>query len=226
MKKLHELVQENVQLFKLSEHFKKYSLSKKKLPLVTISRETGSGGKPVADLVCKKLGSPWQVYHKDIVDAIAKDARLEKQLISKVDENKLPVIEQFISDIFGQRYISLNTYQQHLVKILSAIGSRGYAIIVGRGGAYLFEHALKVRIICEMEQRIIWEMQYEKISRKQAITRIQTSDIQRYEFEKALYSHDIKKAHHYDLVIRTGKQLSITQAADIIVLAIRQRFGL
>lgn len=195
-------------------------------PLITISREMGAGGKPIAYLVAKKLGKPWQVYHKEIVEEIAKEAKLERELINEIEEKQTPLIEQFIADLFGKRYLSLNSYQRHLIKIIAEIGKKGYAIIVGRGADYLLPHTLKIRIICEMQQRIAWEMEFENISRQEAIRRIEESDKNRVEFIKTLYGHDPRKAHHYDLVIRTGADLSIEDATDLIVRIAKRRFKL
>ena len=44
-------------------------------PLITLSREMGAGGKPIAKIVAKKLGRKWKVYHEEIVDKIAEEAR-------------------------------------------------------------------------------------------------------------------------------------------------------
>lgn len=225
MRRLFELINRNVLVEILRLKGRPVSVTKE-LPLITLSREMGSGGRPIAYLVGKKLGKPWKVFHEDIVDELAKETHLEKKLVKEVDEAKLPLIEEILADFFGKRYLNLGSYYKHLTRILSTIGHRGYAVIVGRGGHYLFSHALKVRIICEMDQRIAWMMQYEKISRNEAVRRIRESDVKRIEFERAVYNHDIRKAHHYDLIIRTGKTVSIEDAADLIVILVKKRFNL
>jgi len=226
MKKFYQLIQKNLRPSRLAELFQKKYSTVDELPLITISREKGSGGRPTAYLLAKKLGTPWKVYHKEIVDDIAEETHLEKKLIQEVDEHKIPLIEETIADFFGKRYMTFNNYHQHLIKILSAIGQLGYSIIVGRGAQNLFPHALKVRIICEMEQRIKWMMEFEKMSRYKAIKVISESDEKRLEFEKAIFNHDLRKAHHYDLVIRTGPNLSIEDAAEAIVKLAKRRFRL
>lgn len=222
MRKLFELINS-----KFSSVFR----SKKKetsssFPLITISREKGSGGRPIAYLVEKKLGKPWKVFHGEIVDEIAKETHLEKRLIQEVDEMDLPLINEIIADFFGRRYINLPAYYKQLVRVLSTIGHRGYAIVVGRGAEYLFPHALKVRIICEMEQRISWVMEYENLSRNKAVKTIEDSDAARTEFTHSLFHHDPRKAHHYDLVIRTGPKLRIDDAAETIVFLAKRKFHL
>lgn len=222
MKKLFELINKNL----LSNIFqKKLSwLDPQNLPIITISREKGSGGRPIAYLVAKKLQSRWKVYHEAIVDEIAKETHLRKELIKEVDERNIPLIDEMIAEFFGNRYLNMGNYHKHLIKTLTAVGHRGHAIIVGRGAQYLFPRALKIRVICEMDQRIEWMMQYEKISRSEALKRIEKSDEERYEFERSIFKHDIKKAHHYHLTIRTGKALSIEDAADTIVFLAKKRF--
>lgn len=223
MKKIFELINRNL-IFEKFDSFFGRNNTLEKLPLITISREMGSGGRPIAYLIEKKLGKPWKVYHSEIVNQIAKESHLQEQLIKEIDEQKIPLIDEIVGDFFGNRYLNLSSYYRHLVKILSTIGARGYAIIVGRGAYYLLPHSLKVRIICEMDQRIEWIMSYENLSRTDAIRRIENSDEKRIEFEEAVYHHNPKKAHHYDMVIRTGNHLSIEDAADIIVFAAKKRF--
>lgn len=226
MKNIFQLINKNYLLSQLSTLFpkKKTGAKEKDKPLITISREAGSGGRPIAELVVKRLGSRWKLYHKDLIDRIAKEAKLQKQLIGEIDEQKRSFIEEFTLDLFGQKYASLSTYYKSLARVLTEIGQRGYGVIIGRGANFLFPHALNVRIICKMEQRIAWQMEFEKLSKIEAIRRIGLSDQKRREFAQTLFHHDLKKAHHYDLVIRTGPEFDIETAASLIVAAAKKRF--
>ena len=225
MKKIFELINKNLSLPGYLDTLQKKHQGKD-LPLITISREKGSGGRLISLLVAKKLGNPWKVFHKEILDEIAKETRLQKELIKQVDENNIAFIDSLISDMFGKRYISLSSYYKHLVKILSTIGNRGFAVIVGRGGHFLFPHSLKVRIICDMDLRIENLMKYEHLSEKQAKDLVAQSDRQRKEFNRTLFNHDVTRAYHYDLVIKTSKDLSIDDASDLIIFAAKKRFVL
>ena len=220
MKKLYELVQKNLRSLFLPQELP----FKGPLPIITISREMGSGGKAIANLVAKRLGTKWKVYDKEIVDEIAKEARLEKKLVESIDEKRIPLVDELVIEIFGRRFLSMSGYYKHLIKVLSLIGQRGYSIVLGRGANFIFPHALKIRIICEMSQRIAWEMTFEGITRAEAVRRIEESDEERKKFVEALFSHDQKKAHHYDLVIRTGPNLMIEDATDLIVDLAKRRF--
>jgi hypothetical protein len=223
MRKIFQLINQN--LTRLS-FFKNKSRSSSILPVITISREKRAGGVMVAYMVAKKLGRPWQVYHKEIIDEIAKKEKLEKKLIEEIDEKRLSAVDQLINDFFGKRYLSLTRYYKSLVKVISEIAQRGYAIIVGRGADYLIPHALKIRILGDMEHRINIAMKYDKLSREKAIEFLKKCDQERDEFIKSLYHHDPKKAHHYDLVIKIGPNLSLEDATDLIIRLAKKRFKL
>jgi cytidylate kinase len=220
MKKLYELIQKNL-LFPFSPIKTTF---KGPLPIITLSREMGSGGKAIANLVARRLGGKWKVYDKEIVDNIAKETKLEKKLIESIDEKRIPLVDELVTEIFGRRFLNMSGYYRHLIKTLSLIGQRGYAIVLGRGANFIYPHALKIRVICEMSQRIAWEMTYEGITRAEAMARINESDEERKKFVEAIFSHDPKKAHHYDLVIRTGPNLMIEDATDLIAELAKRRF--
>jgi cytidylate kinase len=222
MKRVYQLIEKNLFQKIFPERNKIHKQGP--LPLITISREMGAGGKAIANLLVKRLGGSWKIYDQEIIDEIAKSAHLEKKLVASIDEKKLPLVEVLIAEIFGRRFINMSGYYRHLINVLSLIGQRGYAIILGRGANFIFPHALKIRVICDMNQRIEWLMTYEKISRLEAQRKTDESDLERRSFVQTLFNHDHKKPHHYDLVIKTGPNLSIEDATDIILDLARRRF--
>ena len=225
MRRLFQLIDKNIGLSQVVDVFRKNRKEKVK-PLITISREFGSSGSIIAKNTAQKLGRRWRVYHEQIVDQIAKETQLDKKLIEEVDESKLPMIEEIIDDFFGRQHLSLRNYSKHLVSVLSIIGKQGYAIIVGRGGEYIFPDALNIRIIGEMNYRIKTIMRYRKVSEQKAKQMIEFADRKRNQFIKELFNHDPRKPHHYDLTLRTSDELSYEEITDIIVEAARKRFKL
>lgn len=194
------------------------------LPLITISREMGSGGKSVANLIASYLGKPWMVYDHEQIDKIAKNKQLEAKLAHSIDPKKLPLADIIIAKTFGKRFPHLSGYQRHLIRAMTLVGLKGYTIILGRGGNFLFPQALNIRMICQFDQRITWQMTYEHISRSEAVKRIQESDKERKEFVHSLFNHNHCKAYHYDLAIRTGSDITIEDAANTIIGLARRKF--
>lgn len=225
MKQVFQLIDANIFRSRINEFIKREQ-QKSDHPLITISREYGSGGSVIAAIVADKLGKDWKVYHEEIVDEIAKETRLEKKLIREVDEKKIPLIEEIVDDFFGKRYVTLHNYTKSLVKILSTIGHRGNAIIVGRGANFLFPNALNIRIIADMQQRIKILMKYEGMNERQAVSAIEKRDKTQEEFIQTLYRHNPRKAHHYDIVIRISEHLDLDDAKKIVVNLAKRRFKL
>jgi len=199
-------------------------LVKGPLPIITISREMGSGGKAIANLVARRLGMPWEVFDQDDLNDLAKDALAEKKALKKISEEKIPLIDVIINKIFGRRFQNLSGYNRHLIRVMTIVGLAGNVVILGKGGNFLFNYALKVRVIANYEQRIEWEMTYEGIDRNEAIKRIDESDITRQKSIQELFNHDHKKPYHYDITIKTGPNLTIEDAADIIIDLVKRRF--
>jgi cytidylate kinase len=106
------------------------------------------------------------------------------------------------------------------------LGKRGQVIIVGRGANFLFKDALKIRIIADYEDRISSLRKYEKFSRKEAEAIIKKSDANRKKFVQNLFGENLEDAKHYDLVIKTGPQLSIDDAVSGIAKLAKKRFRL
>ncbi|MFA5770092.1 MAG: cytidylate kinase-like family protein [Patescibacteria group bacterium] len=194
------------------------------LPLITISREMGSGGKSTANLIASFLGKPWAVYDHELIDKIAKNKQLEEKLAQSIDPRKLPLADIIIAKTFGKRFPHLSGYQRHLIRTMTLVGLKGYTIILGRGANFLFPQALNIRMICLLDQRIIWQMTYEHISRPEAVKRIEESDKERREFVESLFNHNHCKAYHYDLVIRTGSDITVEDATNIIIDLTKRKF--
>src|SRR5512136_225916 len=64
-------------------------------PYLLISREKGAGGSSVGQLAGKRLG--WQVFDKEIVDAIAQKARVRRELIESLDERHRATIHDAVA---------------------------------------------------------------------------------------------------------------------------------
>ncbi len=193
-------------------------------PIITISREMGSGGKSTANLIASQLGEPWKVYDHDLIDEIAKNKGLEEELVRSIDPKRLPLADITTAKTFGKRFPRLSGYQRHLIKVMTLVGLKGHTIVLGRGANFLFPHALNIRMICQFDQRISWQMTYEQISRPEAIKRIEESDKERKEFVESLFNHNHTKAYHYDLVIRTGPNITVEDATNIIIDLAKRKF--
>ncbi|MCX6731919.1 MAG: cytidylate kinase-like family protein, partial [Candidatus Roizmanbacteria bacterium] len=159
-------------------------------------------------------------------EEIAQETALDPELIEELDEHQSSTIKELLDTVFGKKFLSMNSYYKHLLHILASIGTRGHAIIMGRGANFLFPNALNVRIISSMEDRVASMVKYEHITVREAKKQIEQSDRERSEFTTSLFQHDPRKAHHYDLIIRTGKDVGVEEATDLIISLAKKKFKL
>ncbi len=224
MKQFFELVNKNFELYYKHVFGAKPIERSNNRPLITISRQMGAGGKVIADIVAKRLGPDWKVFHKEIIDEIAKAAKVNKEIVEEVDGRRKTVIDELVFNALGKRFMNLTAYNRLLLHTLSYIGTRGYAIIIGRGAHFLFPNALKIRVISNVKNRIKSLMKYDKLTRKEAEKHIIESDEERHNYIRTVFKHDHNDINNFDLVIKTGQNMKIDSAADLVVQVAKNKF--
>jgi len=123
-------------------------------PIVTLSREPGSGGRLVAEGLAECSGL--DIFHQEVIHEMAQSAKVSKRLLETLDEKRISMIEDWISAAIRERYLWPDEYLQHLMKVIGTIGEHGGAVIIGRGANFILppESRFRVRVIAPLEMRI------------------------------------------------------------------------
>ena len=178
------------------------------MAIITISRGSYTKGKEIAEKVAKKLG----------YECVARETLIEASQEFNVPEVKLvralhdapSILDRFS---YGKEKF-LAFYQSAFLKHLQ----KDNIVYHGLAGHFLLRgvsHVLKVRIIADMEERVKFEMEREKISEKQAYRLLKNDDEERVKWSKYVHGIDTNDASLYDLVIKTTK-ITADNAVDII----------
>ena len=104
------------------------------LPVITISREYGSGGRAIGEKLAKELGIPF--YNKELILMAAKESGLSEEYIKKTEQMKST---SFLYGLYmGAQALPMND-QIFLVqsKIIREIAEEGPCVIVGRCADYI-----------------------------------------------------------------------------------------
>lgn len=209
----------------IEEQVKKWQIMKVKekkeaviFPVITISREPGSGGRIVATELGKKLG--FDVFHQEIINEMAESAQVSSRILETLDEKGLSVLEEWITSLVDNRHLWPDQYLRHLMKVIGTIGKHGSAVIVGRGANFVLppERRIRVRIVAPLDVRIENVSSNFGISAEAAKLRIIRTESERRAFIRKYFNADITDPINYDLVLNTGT-LSIAAAADAIKTA-------
>lgn len=181
----------------------------KKGVIITISREHGSQGKYIGELVAKKLNIPY--YYKEMTALAAKESGLDKEFVSKINQNS-----NFLHDL----YLTTSPAKYAIEaqdKVIKKISEKGSCVIVGRAADYVLRdnsNLIRIFIHAPKEYRVKKVMEMYKDNKNQAIKNIDKSDKARSSYYKIISGLEWGKVNNYDLSIDSSIGPNLT--AEII----------
>ena len=192
-------------------------------PVITISREPGSGGRPIAEMVAKTLR--FELYDEKFIEDIAKSTKRRTDLIKSVDEKARGLVTDMLQSILNPDYISDMTYIRHAAKVILTRAHRGKAVFLDRGTNFIIpaESTLRVRVQAPYPVRVSRAIKHEGIDAGRARDIIRKHDTERKEFVRQYFDKNISSANCYDLVLNTTF-MTLEDARDLIILAFKKKF--
>lgn len=193
-------------------------------PVITISREFGARGEALGRLVAEQSG--FALWDGELVHAVAQESGADEIVLRSLDEHRRNEIEESIHGaLLGGQYMA-SEYLRRLSKLIRALSVHGSSVVVGRGAQYLLrpEEALRVRVVCPLEERVRGYAQRQGIDESRARDVIERADDERRQFIRQSYSEDPANAAAYDLVVNTGT-FSLEKACEIVLDAYQGKFG-
>lgn len=192
-------------------------------PVITISRELGTGGRSVGRLVADMLH--FEFYDKEILNRIATEANSSPDHIEHVESTGRDGFTALWMNMLDKRHVTDTVYLRSLLKIIRRLGDEGRAVIIGRGGACVLPHALKVRMIAPLELRAERMAVLDGVSVAEAAQRVLEYDHIQARFLRSYFGCDINDTRLYDLIINT-EAMALEHAAELIVTRARQLWPL
>ena len=213
------------------------------MPVITLGRQFGAGGKTVGEMLARKLKI--DLLDSQLIDTVAQRLQLPKEEVEAEDEQPGSLLHRLlmalgsasgepmvqpeatawnppnIDPVFDTRRAVLEITQH----VINEAARTGNVIIVGRGGAYIlhdFPGALHVYLRASEAIRVAAVMHRFKITEEEARRRAKQTDENWTAYIKQVYGHDRNLASHYDLVLDTGR-LGYEATVDAIMAALRAR---
>ena len=184
-------------------------------PIVTFSREPGSGGGVIARELADQLDLDF--FHREIIQKMAESASISERLLETLDEKGISVLDDWISTLVNGKHLWPDQYLRHLLRVVGAIGRHGGAVIVGRGTCFILplEANFRVLVVARLEARVQNVARDFNVSYDDAKRRVLKTESDRRAFVRKYFHEDVTAAENYDLVLNTGK-LSIEAAVGAI----------
>ncbi len=173
------------------------------MAIITISREMGSGGIPIAQQVAEELG--YALIDGSSIEEVASEYDLTAEALELTDEKPPAFVDTL------DRKIELDVYRIQLLVLERAY--QGDVIIYGRGGQDLLPGigtVVRVRVIAPFEERVERWAEREWLDPDLARSLVRRSDQQRAGYIKYYFDRDWDNPLDYDLVINTSRMSNET----------------
>ena len=180
------------------------------LPVISISREFGSGGHSIASKVAEELGVSF--YDSEIVNRVARESGYAKDVIERKGEDSTGDAWWFDISSPSAQYFQSPQDEIFLIqqKVILECAGKGPCVIVGRCSDYILKEAkirnLSVLIHADMEHRIARILnRYGEIQNVDVKKRILKKDKQRRTYYKYYTDQTWGDYPNYDLSLDSGK---------------------
>ncbi|MCF0130794.1 MAG: cytidylate kinase-like family protein [Pseudobutyrivibrio sp.] len=194
------------------------------IPVITISRQFGSGGHSIGEQVARELGIPF--YDGEIVNRVAIESGYAKELIETQGEYTNPSAVWFDMSSAGSLYFQSPQDEIFIAqkKVILECAQKGPCVIVGRCADYILRkegiRCMNVMIHADMEHRKKRVLErYENISDVSIEKRLAKKDKQRKTYYKYYTDKNWGDFTEYDIMLDSGTLGERTCVSTICALA-------
>ncbi|MCA9757329.1 MAG: cytidylate kinase-like family protein [Candidatus Eisenbacteria bacterium] len=209
------------------------------MPIVTVSREYGSGGYVFGRSLAARLGSDFA--DASLVEEVARRMRCPAEVVERWDERSESLILRLLramqsanpesvapGPVAREVYVDTPSPERVAATVREVVleeARSGNAVIVGRGGAFVLrDHpgALHVRLVGSRMDRVGRIAERYSLSIEDATERVDDADRERARYIKHNFGLEWKDPANYDLVFNTSR-VAIEDAVESTVRILERR---
>ncbi len=185
--------------------------------VITISRQKGSGGRTIAEIIAKRLD--WQLVRREMISQAAKKAGVDDTKIESAFEHR-PSLQDRIT--LQQRF---SKYLGVLSEVIHEYANQGNVVLLGRGAHIILaddRRLFRVHLVADLETRIERIAAQYKLRGKKGLEEARRmvidSDYTRAAYLTYVFDADWNDPLNFELVLNTT-ELNMEQAADAVLAA-------
>ena len=207
------------------------------MPIVTVSRQYGSGGSEVAERVARALG--WKLYDNEVVEQVASRLRMTPAEVSAREERVPSLVERMASamalgvpevmPVVGD--MASVPSEERLVmvtkRVIEDAVAAGPAVLVGRGAQCMLARrsdALHVYCYAPQEDLERYVIENLDVPPSDAHRRVTDMNHQREAYVRLHWKRNWRDVANYDLCVNTAS-LGLDGAARLVTEVAKERFG-
>ncbi len=207
------------------------------MPLITISRQFGSGGSEIAERVARALD--WHLYDNAVVNEVAKRLGMQPAEVSAREE-RVPSLPERIASAMALGMpevmptvadLALQPSEERIVEMTKLVIEEavlaGPAVLVGRGAqSMLASRADALHVFCYAPPEALasYAVSNLGVAREDAARVVAENNHQREQYVKRHWKREWRDFANYHFCVNTA-WLGIDGAAELIVHLARERFG-
>ena len=203
-----------------------------KLPVITIEREYGSGGRVLGQTLSEKLGIPY--YDDDIIRMASEKSMVGEQFFRLNDEKpgKSPLFFKGAVNVTDKPSLTGNiTKPENLFRfeaeVIRGLADQGPCILIGRCSDYVlysteFESFISLFVYCDLSDKIRRVIKVDGVDTEEALSRIQRINRQRKSYYRYYTGNNWGDLTLYDLPVNTS-HITIPQTAELVLHYLRLR---
>lgn len=201
------------------------------LPVITISRQFGSGGHEVGEKLARQLNVPF--YDKALIAMAAKQSGLSEEVFAHADEKATSSLLYSMvmgNYSFGARVPGINEMpindKLFIIQsdIIKKAASEGPCVVVGRCADYIlrdYENCLNVFVHANKETRIRRSIAKKDCEEKKAADFVTKKDKQRANYYNFYSNKRWDDLQNYDISIDTSR-FTLDEAVELLIDAARK----
>jgi len=182
----------------------------KKRCCITLSRQYGCQGYPVAERLCELMqqqtGEPWLLIDRAVLDEVAKHHNISKEILENLGE-KNRILDDLLAT-FSPRWTHSQDCFRLLCKHVVSLAEQGNVIILELGGAIItrhFEHAWHFRMYGSPSFKVRTIAQRLKMAEEEAEQFVMRQQRQRDAFVRDFLHQNDHDQLLYDLLFNNDR---------------------
>jgi len=207
------------------------------MPIITVSRQYGSGGSEVAARVARAL--EWHLYDNEVVDEVARRLGMSAEDVSAREE-RVPSLPERIASAMALGMpevmptvaeLAMRPDDERILTVTKRVMEEavlaGPAVLVGRGAQCMLAtrtDALHVYCYAPMDALVSYAITNLGVARTDAHRVVEENNRHREQFVKRHWKRNWRDVANYHLCVNTA-WLGLDGSADLIVQLATERFG-
>lgn len=192
------------------------TLSKPRQPVITLSRDYGSGGDIIATRLAQRLGVP--LYDEQLLREVAQRLNDDPAIVKMLDEGMGRGRDMWLYRLLSGKDVGHDVYRDTLIKVVMSLGRLG-GMIIGRGAHIILAEgcALRVRIagtpeVCARRMAAQGHGSYEE-----QLKHAQEINHRRGKWVWDAFHSRLSDANQFDVTVNTDRMSDFEDVVEMLV---------